>query len=286
MSQLQVYKQQAASPDYFRNSGDGLLFACLQAVATGRDFDISEYMHESGQVFRNPAMAAGAQLGPRESTISRDMYMGLFCYCLHFGRADILEKVAAYGWRHGWKMGTENRRFEFTLLGRKFSILGDNRVWFTPGLILLLYALLAFLRGGQPSVVPGAGPKLARLLAGIWQPLGATPGYPSHLTMLHIYLNMRIRGKVSKSEHKVLDRILKHSPRNALALALAGWTDEARQELATQWPTDRLPTGSDWTEEWRTQRVDNDKGIVWGRPGDMKPHSGGDLLFVEHVLAL
>jgi hypothetical protein len=104
--------------------------------------------------------------------------------------------------------------------------------------------------------------------------------------MLHIYLNVRIRGRVSKSEHKVLDRILKHSPRNALALALRGWTDDARQELATQWPTDRLPTMHDWTEEWRTQRADNDKGIVWGEPGNIKPHSGGDLLFVEHVLAL
>lgn len=277
MTQLEVYKQQAASPDYFRNSGDGLLFACLQAVATGRDFDISEYMHESGQVFRNPAMAAGAQLGPRESTISRDMYMGLFCYCLHFGRADILEKVAAYGWHHGWKMGTENRRFQFTLLGRKFSVLGDNRVWFTPGLIILVYALLAHLRGR---------PRLAKFLAGIYQPLGSTAGYPSHLTMLHIYLNKRIRGNLLTTEALALKLILSHSPRNALALALAGWTDDARQELATQWPTDRLPTKHDWTEEWRTQRADNDKGIVWGEPGNITPHSGGDLLFVEHVLAL
>jgi hypothetical protein len=278
MTQLEAYKQKAADPDYFRSSGDGLLFACLQSVATGRDFDISEYMHENGQVFRNPAMAAGThKLGPRESTISRDMFVGLFCYCLHFGRADILEKVAAYGWKHNWKMGQENRRFEFTLLGRKFSVLGDNRVWFTPGLILLFYALLASLRGRH---------LLSIVLVNIWQPIGSTPGYPSHLSMLHIYLNRRIRGNTAAWEHKVLDRILKHSPRNALALALRGWTDDARQELATQWPTDRLPTMHDWTEEWRTQRADNDKGIVWGRPGDIKPHSGGDLLFVEHVLAL
>lgn len=277
ITQKQTYLKTAPGPEYFRNSGDGLLFACLQAVATNKPFAIEEYMHESGQVFRNPAMAAGAQLGPRESTISRDMYMGLFCYCLHFGRADILEKVAAYGWRHGWKMGTENRRFEFTLLGRKFSVLGDNRVWFTPGLILLLYALLASLRGR---------PRLAKFLAGIYQPLGSTAGYPSHLTMLHIYLNRRIRGNLLTTEALALKLILSHSPRNALALALAGWTDDARQELATQWPTDRLPTKHDWTEEWRTQRADNDKGIVWGEPGNITPHSGGDLLFVEHVLAL
>lgn len=264
MTQLEVYKQQAASPDYFRTSGDGLLFACLQAVATGRDFDVSEYMQENGQVFRNPAMAAGAQLGPRESTISRDMYMGLFCYCLHFGKADILEKTASYGWKNWWKMGRENRKL-------------DNRTWFTPGLILLLYALLAHLRGR---------PRLAKFLAGIYQPLSSTPGYQSHLAMLHIYLNKRIRGNLLTTEALTLRLILQHSPRNALALALAGWADDARQELATQWPTDRLPTMHDWTEEWRTQRADNDKGIVWGEPGNIKPHSGGDLLFVEHVLAL
>jgi len=278
VTQLEVYKQKAAHPDYFRSSGDGLLFACLQSVATGKDFDIAEYITADGQVFRNPAMAAGThKLGPRESTISRDMFIGLLCYCFHFRRSDILQNIWAYGWKHGWKMGQENRRFEFTLLGRKFSVLGDNRVWFTPGLILLLAALLAHLRGR---------PKLARLLAGIWQPLGATPGYPSHLTMLHIYLNRRIRGKISKSEQNVLDRILKHSPRNALALALRGWHDDARAELASQWPADRLPTRHDWTEEWRTQRADNDVGIVWGEPGNITPHSGGDLLFVEHVLAL
>lgn len=264
MTQLEVYIQKAASPDYFRNSGDGLLFACLQAVATGRDFAVEEYIYESGQVFRNPDMAQGRLLGPRESTISRDMFMGLFCYCLHFHRLDILEKIWSYGWKHFWKMGRENRKL-------------DNRTWFTPGLVQLLAALIAHLRGR---------PKLAKFLVNIWQPLGAVPGYQSHLTMLHIYLNFRIRGETVSWEQKVLTKILEHSPRNALALSLSGWLDEAREELQLQWPTDRLPTRHDWTEEWRTQRADNDNGIVWGEPGNITPHSGGDLLFVEHVLAL
>ena len=279
MNQAEVYKQKAAHPDYFRNSGDGLLFACLQAVARGVDFQVGDYFDSKGQVYRNPSMAVATyQLGPRESTISRDMFMGLFCYCLHFGRADILEKVAAYGWKHNWKMGRENRIVELPIPYTKWKLrVKDNRTWFTPGLILLLYALLASLRGR---------PRLAKFLVNIWQPIGSIPGYQSHLAMLHIYLNRRIRGKVVSWEHRVLDRILKHSPRNALALALRGWQDDARAELASQWPADRLPTRHDWTEEWRTQRADNDKGIVWGEPGNIKPHSGGDLLFVEHVLAM
>lgn len=264
MSQLETYRRLAPGPDYFRNSGDGLLFACLQAVATGKPLPIRDYMNWEGQVFRNPDMAQGRLLGPRESTISRDMFMGLFCYCLYFGRLDILNKVALYGWRHYWKMGRENRKL-------------DNRTWFTPGLVILLYALIAHLRGKR---------RLASLLVNIWQPLGTTPGYPSHLTMLHIYLNRRIRGNIASWEHKALANILEHSPRNALALALAGWHNEAREELAIQWPEGRLPTRHDWTEEWRTQRADNDNGIVWGEPDNIKPHSGGDLLFVHHVLAL
>jgi hypothetical protein len=104
--------------------------------------------------------------------------------------------------------------------------------------------------------------------------------------MLHIYLNWRIRGNLLTTEALTLRLILEHSPRNALALALAGWTDEARMELELQWPVNRLPTKHDWTEEWRTQRADNDVGIVWGESGNITPHSGGDLLFVEHVLAL
>ena len=265
MSQLETYRRFAPGPDYFRNSGDGLLFASLHAVATGKPLPIRDYMNWQGQVFRNPAMADGThKLGPRESTISRDMFMGLFCYCLYFGRLDILNKVALYGWRHYWKMGQENRKL-------------DNRTWFTPGLVILLYALIAHLRGR---------PRLAKFLVNIWQPLGTPPGYPSHLTMLHIYLNRRIRGNIAPWEHKALAAILEHSPRNALALALAGWHNEAREELAIQWPENRLPNHHDWTEEWRTQRADNDNGIVWGEPGNIKPHSGGDLLFVYHVLAL
>lgn len=263
-TQKNIYLKLAASPDHFREDGDGLLFACLQAVAINKSFNVEDYMNWQGQVFRNPAMALGLhKLGPRESTISRDMFMGLLCYCLHFKRLDILQIVAEYGWKNWWKMGTDNQKL-------------NNRVWFTPGLIVLLYAIIAHLRGR---------PGLAEFLVNIWQPLGTTPGYPSHLTMLHIYLNMRIRGKVAPWEQSVLQKILRHSPRNALALALAGWKEESRAELQAAWPTDRLPTYEDWTEMWRTQRVDNDSGFT-GRPGDARKHSGGDLLFVEHVLAL
>jgi hypothetical protein len=277
MTQAEVYKQKAADPDYFRSSGDGLLFACLQAVATDKDFAIEEYIREDGQVFRNPAMAAGThKLGPRESTISRDMFTGLLCYCLHFKRLDILETVWSYGWKHFWKMGQENQIIQIPVWKWTLRI-RNNRVYFTPGLIILLAALIAHLRGR---------PKLATLLVNIWQPLGTTPGYPSHLTMLHIYLNRRLRGETSSSEYNVLHDILKHSPCNALALALFGAKRRAKEELLAQWPVDRLPTMEDWTEEWRTQRQDDDSGLVSGRPGDTRKHSGGDLLFVEHVLAL
>jgi hypothetical protein len=263
MSQLETYLKLAPSSDYFREDGDGLLWACLQAVATNKPFQIEEYMHEDGQTFRNPDMAVGRLLGPKESTISRDMYMGLFCYCLHFNRADILKKTASYGWKHWWKMGIENRKL-------------DNRTWFTPGLVILLYGILAHLRGR---------PRLAKFLTGIYQPLSSTPGYQSHLAMLHIYLNRRIRGNLVTTERLTLELILQHSPHNALALALAGRKQETYRELATQWPRDRLPTFEDWTEGWRTQRQDNDSGLLSRQPGNTKPHSGGDFLFVHHVLA-
>ena len=273
MSQLATYLKLAPSPEYFCNSGDGLLFACLQAVATDREFQIEDYMHEDGQVFRNPAMATGVhELGSRESTISRDMFMGLFCYCLHFKRLDILENVWAYGWKHGWKMGTENRRIQVPILG---SILGDTRVWFTPGLIILLASIIAHLRGRR---------LLSKLLVNIWQPMSSTPGYQSHLSMLHIYLNRRIRGNLITGEYATLWKILAHSPRNPLALALYGCKRMAVRELERVWPMDRLPTYEDWTEEWRTQRSDADSGFV-GRIGDIREHSGGDLLFVHHALS-
>ena len=262
MSQASTYRADSPNPwDHFGSSGDGLLFACLLAVGQNRPFDVDAAISPDGQVFRNPEFATGnRQLGPRESTISRDMFMGLFIYCLHFGRIDILRKVICYGWKHVWKMGTENRKI-------------DTRTVFTPGLILLVYAILFHLTGKTG---------VARLLVSIPQPMSSAPGYVSHLSMLHIYLNKRICGKVSTANKSTLVKISSHMGQNPLVWALLGNPLRAAACL-NKWPQNRLPTKQDWSEEWRTQRSDNDSGLI-GVLENTSPHSGGDYLFVKHCM--
>ena len=275
MTTSSIYMKYSPAPwNHFGSSGDGLLFACLLAVGQNVEFPVEDAIDLStGQVFRNPEFRTGRVLGPRESTISRDMFMGLFIYCLHFRRVDLIRKVISYGWKHFWKMGIENRKLDISFLGRKSQILADNRTIFTPGLILLVYALLANLTGKT---------WLAKLLVSIPQPMSSSPGYVSHLSMLHIYLNKRICGKLSTSDESTLIKISSHMESNPLVWALLGRPQKALAYL-NAWPQTRLPTKEDWTEEWRTQRSDRDSGLR-GTIGDTSPHSGGDYLFVKHCM--
>lgn len=259
-----IYTKLSPDPwNHYGSSGDGLLFASLLAVGQNISFSVTRACKDN-QWFRNPEFASGSrELGPRESTISRDMFIGLFCYCFHFRRSELLQDIASYGWKHWWKMGIENRKL-------------DSRVYFTPGLIILLYQLLAHTTGKTSR---------AKLLSYIPQVYSSDPGYISHLSMLHIYLNLRVRGKILTSEKNVLEKILVHSPKNPLALALLGRVEEARQTLSI-WPQDRLPTKQDWKEEWRPQREDKDSNLLPAGIDSSGQHSGGDWLFCNHVIKL
>lgn len=247
---------------------DSLLFSCLYAVATNKEFPV-ELAFWDELWHRRPEPC-----GECSSTISRDMFMGLFAYCLHFRRIDILDEISAYGWKHCWKMGIETKAPTEVRIGPVVFHLPNNRVWFTPGLVALLQQLRTHLRGKK---------SLWRFLP---QSYSSEPGYVSHLTMLHIYMNARMRGFVSAREKTVLHKMLSHSDSNPLLHALLG--ERAKTlELLARWPTDRLPNNYDWEEPWLTQRDDSDSGHLPAPPNTpVKEHSGGDALFVRHVLGL
>jgi hypothetical protein len=56
--------------------------------------------------------------------------------------------------------------------------------------------------------------------------------------------------------------------------------------LEKTWPQDRLANTKDWSEEWRTQRAEGDKGLKSDLVVPLKDHCGGDLLYVYHVLGI
>lgn len=251
-----VYEQLAPRGWILTDKCDSLLFSCLQAVALEEQFDIDAAFF-NGLWHRRPA-----KYGKCSSTISRDMFLGLFAYCLHFGRLDILDKLWKSAWSRGWKMGIETKKW-------------NNRVYMTPTMMVLLYQLRRYLRTGSINWV----------LDQIPVPRATSPGYVSHLSMLQIYLNLRMRGKLVTHERSQLTKMLKHSSQNPLIHALLGNKLNALVLLDKYWPKDRLPTTREWSEEWRTQRHDQDTGLL-PAPGKKHTHTGGDLLFVRHVLSL
>lgn len=260
---FEIYSSLAPRGWLLTDECDSLLWSCLQAVVLNQPFEVERAYWDS-KWHRKPAI-----FGDCSSTISRDMFLGLFCYCLHFRRLDILDEIWHYGWAHNWKMGQETKYYE------KFGFkIPDNRTWFTPGMISLLAQLRAHLRGEK---------SLWRYLP---DPLDTTPGYRSHLTMLKCYLHLRMYGELGRKHKSALQKMLGHSQMNPLVHALLGNKNMANMLLSRYWPWDRLPTNRDWEQPWRIQRNDASNDLIPVLDGPEVIHPGGDLLFVRHVLEI
>lgn len=239
---------------------DSLLFVSLQQVGLDRSATIEIARNDVGQWFRFPDLKDDSSLC--SSDISRDMFMGLFSYMLHFHRLDLAEDLWNYGVDHAWKMGEE--RLE-----------PNTRTVFTPATISLLAGIIHAL-GGQDHP--------ERFLPTVYN---TEPGYVSHLTLLQIWLQGQLHDGLTDEELDTLRTIRGHMNLNPLVHALIHkYTDgnqtEATRLLLNIWPQNRLPTTADWSEEWRLQRSDTDPGLLPGM-GDA-PHSGGDLLFPAAIV--
>lgn len=241
---------------------DGLLFSALQGVAEDREFDIEAARDPDGAWHRRPLEYGPCyQSGSGEGgEISRDMFQGLFIYCLHFQRLDILEGVWTYGYIHNWQMG-----------------IGDSRTVLTPAGIGRLARIIRHLGGvSHPDY----------LTPDIYS---ATPGFPAHLTLLSIDMEGGMRGALTETELSTVREIMMQDPYNPLAQALFHkYTDgdqgEAIRLLLTVWPETRLPTTSDWCEAWRIQRDITDSSLQPCQRDTPETHTGGDLLFVAQLI--
>ena len=258
---------------------DSLLFSCLDAIGRDEQFDIARARLRSGMWLRRPAGC-----GSCSSTPSRDMQMGLLLYCLHFRRLDLLDALWDYGWKNNWKMGIETKPAEEITVPVLSRLLGwyprvqNNRTYYTPGLVVLLGAIRAHLRGQKA---------LRGLLLAIPQPMSTEPGYVSHLSLLHIYANLRMRGRLTHSEQSSLMRIGKHMEGNPLVAALQGEGRKALELLEKHWPGGLPAPKQAWSEPWRLQRSDGDSGLEPDPAASpTEYHGDGDYLFAQHCVEL
>lgn len=237
---------------------DSLLFSSLLAVGRDQAIDLQAAELSPGQWYRNPDKQGC------DSSTSRDMLTGLIVYFYHFKRLDLANELYDYGSSNDWNVGTGS------------SVNNGFKTIMTPGLIALLSEVIYSLGGSNHP---------ERNLPNVYS---TTPGYESHLTMLAIGLLGEMRS-LSSSELLVLKTIATLNPLNALAQALYhkfsdGDQTVALQLIANRWPQNRLPTTADWCEPWATQRGDGDTGIITPCSPPLTKHTGGDLLYVIHVI--
>lgn len=238
---------------------DALLFVSLQHVGLVEPGPVEEAQSEPGHWFRLPGPDYAAKC---DSDISRDMLLGLMTYMWKFNRLDLAEDLWDYGSSHGWKMGEERKDFE-------------TRTVMTPSLIGLLADMIHVMGGTDHP---------ERFIFAVYD---TSPGFVSHLTLLHINLLGQMHGLLGPAELGALQNIRVHMSTNPLVHALVHrYTDgdqtEATRLLLTVWPNDRLPTTADWCGHWRNQCSEGESCLV--PCPEERTHAGGDFLFAAAIV--
>lgn len=242
---------------------DSLLFSCLLGCVPGVEVDIwaAYALLTTKQWYRrplSPRYPECLECGGSNSTLSRDMVLGLLWYAWVKRDLDIPETILRYALPRLGVIGKSDG-----------SWAGRTAAWLPPGM-LATAAEVSYRLGG---------PNRWWLR---WIPQFESPnvmGYEAHLSVLHQLLRRKLTGEPVKYHHDDAQ------PNNPLFCYAAGNLATAQSLLNTEqwWPADRLPTSADRTEPWLPQR---DFGPSW-RPSTMPPvrmHSGGDYLFVQALV--
>ena len=246
---------------------DSLLWSSLFAVAVNEEIEITAARNSSGQWFRRPSQDCLAT-GASKSTISKDMFYGLFVYLLVNKEGQLIEDIWDYGEAHNWVMGDA--------VSEVWKV---TRAVFNPNIISLLAQLRYKLNGNDAFI---------RHTPGVYT---TKDGYPSHLTMLSIFSAGKANGKITENQLEALQEIRKKNPSNPLAQALVakytdGNYDNATNLLLAKFPRDRLPTTADWCSSWVVQRADSEASTYTpcSSTEPKREHTGGDFLFTAAII--
>lgn len=247
---------------------DSLLHASLFDVACG-NVPIEKFMDDSGQWFRtttHDCFVDGKENGS-DSTISKDMFRGLFHALLSDKRKNLVDKTIEYGKANNWVMG---QAIDDKVLAGKCVM--------TPNLINELYDLQGKL-------------ELNRLEGSSSDSIGQNTGFRAHLDVLAVLFHGRLYGAISDIELETLKWQADRQPDNSLfnfAYRLYNKEHSISQALAIldnaqYFPKDRLPTSSDRCvgNLFEHDKKDSD----WSPcPKEKLTHSGTDLVFAISVL--
>lgn len=250
---------------------DGLLFTSLRGIACG-DIDIEAFEStvEPGQWYRNPkkdcyvADKVGEQ--GSDSTISKDMYVGLSAYLVHTKDSNALHRTIDFGERRSWVVGEA-----------KDAATLASKCFITPSLQEMLKQSLRFLGAG---IVEGPNSSDAVL--------PVSTGFRAHLDVLAILVRGKTLGHISQLDLNTLKDQAKRSPRNALFLAAKARYDDGDFALARAilldpalFPEKELPTNANYCTTYLWQRDDDPSD--WAPCGDAHTWDGTDYVFAAAI---
>jgi len=241
---------------------DALLFSSLIG-AGGLPVSVEKARDTDGTWYRRPLTYEPCFPGNSASSISKDMFLGLFMFIWHNKRLELAEQIYSYGEAHNWKMGE-----------------GDfTRVHLSPGLQATLAEIIARL-GGENH-------KLTRAIPVIFT--DSNRGFAAHLDVLHILLRGEMFGSVSADNLRIVESHLSRNVQNGFFAYVYHKFVDGNQSQAIGvlldpglFPNDRLPTNQDHKEPYLWQREFDDD---WQPSADpLVEHAGADFYFLASQL--
>lgn len=264
---------------------DSLLFQSFYEMATFGDLDLALYQGEPGQFFRKPSHdcfyrdEAGEPVSNgSKTTISRDMFLGLFLWIYVNDDLQKSKDLIDFG----------KKQSPAFFMGDGVSALErESRTHLRPSLIGTLYQLTYRLEGEDNPL---------RYTPFI--PTARVDGYQLHLVVTHTLLRGLIFDGISNSELGVLKDAVQKQPANAYYQAVYHHFKDGDQSKAieilldeTLFPADRLPSGKDRCSDYIFQR-DDDRHVPDPDKDDWKPckdgsdevHTGVDFLWTYRII--
>lgn len=253
---------------------DSLLFSSLWGMACG-EIPIDHFMDEqSGQVFRTTDHLCYP--GPRpggdesKSSISKDMFRGLFLYTLQYHLSVFFKKVVSYAEGHNYFMGEA--------VDQQTRI---SRCLLSPDMITEMKDLQDKLDDplnenfhiDEDSDV-----------------IGLNVGYQAHLDVLRIIFHGRLYGGITDSEKDILRGQAKRQPDNSLFVlayklydnGYDGDTALSVLEDENYFPNGRLPVALDRSAPYLWERDESAKD--WGPGTTPDEWPGVDFVFAVSLL--
>ena len=243
---------------------DSLLFQSLYELSTDGDLDISIYEGDPGQWFRSQShdcfyrdeVGEPVRNGSK-TTISRDMFLGLFTYLWVNRDLDKLKSILTFG------RNAEPRFF----MGDGVNFLErETRTHLRPSIRGTLFHMIAAL-GGEDDARKNVP----------YLPSAVANGYQLHLMVTHTLLRGLVLEGISDKELSVLKKASDKQPNNAYYSAVYHLFEDGDQSRAIQilldeslFPADRLPSGQDRCSDYIFQR-DDDRADEDPEKDDWKP---------------